>query len=380
MKITDVQAIPISVPIPPDQQNTIGIGKMVKRDAIIVKVTTDEGIVGFGESHHGRNPGAIANVINSTIKPLIVGMDPIDVISVWQKVYKAQIASHGIGAGSVIALSGVDMALWDIRGKACGWPLYKLLGGSNRPIPAYAGGGGSLGFKSPTALAEEARGFVEAGFRALKLRVGDRVRLDVERVTAVRRALGDEIVILTDANAGYSLEDARYAIPAYVELGVRWLEEPFAILDLRSYRAAARFGTIPFAAGENTYTRFEFVPLVESGLFDILQPDVAKSGGITDMLRIAGLAAAHNIQIHPHGGVTGLDHAAGIHFLASIDNGGYFESSEGCNPLREGPFRNKPYQLDANGCVRPLEGPGLGLEVDEDFVSAHSVIEGPGFV
>ena len=107
MRIAAVQAFPISVPIPPDRQNTVGIGKLVKRDAVIVKVTTDDGLVGWGESHHGRNPGAVAHIVNTTMKDLVTGMDPLAVTDIWNKVYRAQVASHGMGAGSVLALSGV---------------------------------------------------------------------------------------------------------------------------------------------------------------------------------------------------------------------------------------------------------------------------------
>jgi len=380
MRIVDVKAFPVSVTIPPEHQNTVGIGRMTKRDAVFVKVTTESGLVGWGESHHGRNPGAVANIVNTTMKTLVAGMDATDTTAIWTKVYKAQIASHGMGAGSVIALSGVDMALWDIRGKAVGWPLYKLLGGTSRPIPAYAGGGGSLGFGETEALVAEAQRFAEMGFRAIKLRIGQGARADLPRIAAVRKALGDDIDILTDANAAYTLKDARMAMPGLEELGVGWLEEPFAGHDLRSYEVAAGYGSTPLALGENAYTRFEFIPYVESGCIRILQPDVGKTGGVTEIMRIAAMASAWGIAIHPHGGVSGLDLAAGIHVLAAIDNGGYFESSEGHNPLRERPFARKPYEIGADGCVSPLGGPGIGLEVDEDFLVAHPVIEGPGFV
>ncbi len=379
MRIVDVKAFPISVKIPPERQNTIGIGKLQKRDAVLVKVTTESGIVGWGESHHARNPGAIANAVNNTMRALVLGMDATQTVAIWSKIYKAQVATHGMGAGSVIAMSGVDMALWDIRGKATGWPVYKLLGGSRRPIPAYAGGGGSLGFNDPAKLVDEVAQMRAVGFRAVKLRIGDRIDRDLARIAAVRKAHPD-IAILTDANAAYSLDDARWIMPRMAELDVGWLEEPFPGNDLRSYKIAASFGTTPLALGENTYTRFEFTKHIEQGSVRILQPDVGKAGGFTEIMRIAAMASAWNIPIHPHGGVTGLDLAAGIHVLAAIDNAGYFESSEGHNPLREGPFRQTPYEIDSDGNVFPLETPGLGLEVDEDFITRNPVIEGPGFI
>jgi L-alanine-DL-glutamate epimerase-like enolase superfamily enzyme len=379
MRITDVTAFPISVPIPPERSNRVGIGRMVKRDAVIVKVTTDDGIVGYGESHHARNPGAVANLINTTMRDLVLGMDATDTVSVWSKVYRAQIGSHGMGAGSVIALSGIDMALWDARGKAVGWPLYKLLGGSARSIPAYAGGGGSLGFNTPEATVDEVGGFVDMGYRAVKLRLGQGRKEDVSRLEAVRNAFAD-LAILTDANTAYSLDDVRHVMPVLEALDIAWLEEPFPQHDMRAYKIAAGLGKTPLALGENTYTRFEFVPHIEAGHVQILQPDVGKCGGVTEIMRIAALAAAYKIPIHPHGGVTGLDLVAGIHVLSAIENGGYFESSEGYNPLRNGPFIGDAYSIGADGCVRAPDKPGIGLEIDEEFIRKHPVVEGPGFV
>ena len=380
MQIVDVKAYPISVRIPPKHQNTIGIGRMHKRDAVIIKVVTKSGLVGFGESHHARNPGAMAHVINTTMRGLVMGMDATCVTDIWTKMYKAQFASHGMGAGSVIAMSGVDMALWDIRGKAVGWPLYKLLGGSPKKIPAYAGGGGALGFGEPGEAVDQVSALKEKGYRAIKLRIGQSPEKDVARLSAVRKAHGDGLAILTDANAAYSLDDCRRVMPVMASLDVGWLEEPFPAHDHHLYAQASRFSLTPLALGENVYTRFEFIRLIEDGVIGILQPDVAKAGGVTETMRIAALASASKLPIHPHGGVTGLDLAAGIHVLAAVENGGYFESSEGFNPLREGPFSSKPYEIDSEGFVRPLEAPGIGLDVDEEFLMRNPVIDGPGFV
>ncbi|MBI4254088.1 MAG: mandelate racemase/muconate lactonizing enzyme family protein, partial [Candidatus Rokubacteria bacterium] len=151
MKIADVKATPTSFPVPPEASVTLGIGRTVKRDAVVVKVTADDGRVGWGEAHHGRAPGAVAHLVNTTLRQLVLGQDAMDAVGVWQRVYTKQLGSHGMGAGAAIALSGVDMALWDLRGKALGAPLYRLLGGGARPIPAYAGGV-SLGWQEPAKL------------------------------------------------------------------------------------------------------------------------------------------------------------------------------------------------------------------------------------
>jgi D-galactarolactone cycloisomerase len=379
MRIADVKAHPTSFPVPPSQSVTLGIGRAVKRDAVVVKVTTDDGLVGYGEAHHGRAPGAVAHLVNTTLRQLVQGLEATDVVGVWARIYKMQLGSHGLGAATAIGMSGIDMALWDIRGKAVGWPLYRLLGGVSRPIPAYAGGV-SLGYQEPAALVEEARALVATGYRALKLRIGDSPARDLARVGAVRKAFGDELVLLTDANTGYSVEDARKAMPGLDALGVGWLEEPFPAHDYRSYQMARSFGRVPLAAGENHYTRFEFTRLVEDGAITVLQPDLSKTGGPTEGLRIAALAGAWKLPIHPHTSMTGLNMAATIHFLAAIDNGGYFEADVSTGNLFRDALVSRPYEVGPDGSVRPLEKPGLGLDLDEEFLARHPVIEGPSYV
>jgi len=379
LKIVEIKAYPTSFPVPPENRVALGIGTAIKRDAVIVKVTTAGGLVGWGESHHGRAHTAVAKLIETTLRQLVIGMDAADVVGVWAKIYRMQLGSHGMGAGTCLAMSGIDLALWDIRGQAAGMPICRLLGGARKPVPAYAGGV-SLGYQEPAKLADEARKSIELGYKAVKLRVGDTPQRDLGRIRAVRKAFGDGLVILTDANTGYSVADARAAMPGMDELGVGWLEEPFPAHDYRSYRMAAGFGRTPLAAGENHFTRFEFNRVLEDGSISILQPDLSKTGGITEALRIAAMASAYKLPIHPHSSMTGLNHAASIHFLAAIDNGGYFEGdvSKG-NKFRD-ELCSKPYEVDRDGNVWPIDRPGLGLEVDEKFLLKHPAIEGPGYV
>jgi len=380
MKIVEVQATPISVPWPKEHAVTIGIGRAVKRDAVIVKITTESGIVGYAEAHHGRAPGAVAHLINTTLRHLVLGMDASDTSGVWQKVYKYQLSSHGMGAAAAIGLSGIDLALWDIRGKACGLPIYKLLGGSRRPIPAYAGGV-ALGYQDPDKLVQEAHAILEqGGYKAIKLRVGDTPERDLARIAAVRKQSSPNLIILTDANTGYSVADVRHVMPGFDDNCVAWLEEPFPAHDHRSYALARTFGRVALAAGENHYTRFEFNRLLEDGSITIWQPDVSKTGGITEALHIAAMASAWKIPVHPHSSMTGLNMAATIHFLSAIGNGGYFEADVSkVNPFRD-ELCSTPFSVDANGNVLAPDKPGLGLEIDEDFIARHPVIEGPAYV
>ncbi len=379
MKITRITAIPLSWRLPEGKTVRLGVGATTKRDAIVVRVETDQGLTGYGEAHPGRSPGAIASLVNNTLNPLITGMDACDVVGVWARVNRMQLSSHGLGAGAALALSGIDMALWDLRGKAANMPLYRLLGGSRRRIPAYAGGI-SMGFQPPASLLEEAKEYVARGYRAVKLRLGDNARDDIARVQAVRAGLGESVEILTDANTNYTLADARRVIPALAEARVAWLEEPFGCNDFGAYRAGAAISPlVPIAAGENHYTRFDFARLIEERAVQILQPDLSKTGGITEGMRIAAMASAWGLPVHPHSSATGLNHAASIHFLAALDNGGYFEACVSkFNPLRD--MFGVAFEIGADGCVEPLDRPGIGLEVDEAIFAQYPAIDGPGYV
>ncbi|NYT84136.1 mandelate racemase/muconate lactonizing enzyme family protein [Pollutimonas harenae] len=379
MNITRITAIPLSYRLPEGKTVTMGVGSTLKRDAIIVRVDTSEGLVGYGESHPGRSPGAIVSHIHNTLAPMLVGMSATDVVGTWQRVHRMQFSSHGLGAGAAMALSGIDMALWDIRGKAANMPLYELLGGSHKRLPAYAGGI-ALGYQPEQSLAEEAQSYIEQGYRAIKLRLGDNVKDDIKRSLHVRKAIGDDIDILTDANTAYTIAQARRVLPVLADIHAGWLEEPFACNDFASYREAAKITPlVPLAAGENHFMRFEFAQMLEAGAVQVWQPDLSKTGGITEAIRIAALASAFRIPINPHSSATGLNHAASLHFLAATENSGYFEACVSqFNPFRD--MFGPTFSIGKDGCVEPPSGPGLGVEVDESIFKDFPVIDGPGYV
>jgi len=379
LKITAITAIPLSFRLDQGKTVTMGIGSTTKRDTIIVRVETSEGITGYGEAHPGRSPGAVVSLIHNTLAPMLIGMKATDVIGVWKRVHRMQLSSHGVGSGASLGLSGIDMALWDIRGKAAKMPLYELLGGSKRRLPAYAGGI-SLGYQPKESLAEEAQEYVSRGYKAIKLRLGDSAKADIERVLHVRKVLGDDIDILTDANTAYTLADVRRVLPVLADIKAGWLEEPFACNDFSSYREAAKITSlVPIAAGENHYGRFEFAQLREAGAVQIWQPDLSKCGGITEGLAIAAMASAYRIPMHTHSSATGINHAATIHFMAAIENSGYFEACVShFNPLRD--MFGTTFEIGADGCVEPLDKPGIGLDIDESLFAKYPLIDGPGYV
>ena len=378
LAIASVVALPCSVPL--KQAVFQGLGQATKRDTVIVKVTTADGLTGYGESYNGRAPLAIAQTINTTLRDLFTGMDAAATTEVWARFESRVLANHGTCAGCVCAMSGIDMALWDIRGKALGLPLYRLLGGSPRPVPAYAGGF-ALGYADPALLAEEALRQVALGYHAVKLRLGDTQVNDAERTVAMRVAVGPDVALLADANCRYSVDDVRAMVPVLADARVGWLEEPFPPYADRSWRAAAAIAApfLPLAAGENCHTRYDFQRLVDAGNVSILQPDLSRCGGVTEAVRIAALASAAGLPICTHGCHTGLNMAASVHFLASIDNARYFEGDGSTdNPLRTQAC-SASYELSSDGTVAPLEGPGIGVDVDEDFIRAHPITEGPAW-
>jgi len=379
VQIRSIEAIPLSFRLPEGKTVRLGVGATTKRDAIIVKVVSDDGVIGYGEAHPGRSPGAIVSLIHNTLAPMLTGLSVHDTNSVWTRVNRMQLSSHGLGAGAALALSGIDMALWDLRAKSLGIPLYSLLGGSRKPIAAYAGGI-SMGFQAPDALAEEAQSYVDRGYRAVKLRLGDNPKDDIARVQRVRTQLGDQITILVDANTSYSVSDVRAVLPSLEDCKVAWLEEPFGCNDFGAYRQAAQLTKgVALAAGENHYTRFEFARLIEERAVSILQPDLSKSGGISEGLKIAAMASAWGLPVHPHSSATGINHLASIHFLASIDNGGYFEACVSAfNPLRD--MFGSPFSIDQEGFVQPSTAPGIGLEIDESVFTKFPFIDGPGYL
>jgi D-galactarolactone cycloisomerase len=189
------------------------------------------------------------------------------------------------------------------------------------------------------------------------------------------------VALLADANCRYSLDDVRAMLPVLAEAGAGWLEEPFPPYQDRSWRAAASLArpVLPLAAGENLYTRYEFQRLLDGGAVSVVQPDLSRCGGVTEAVRIAALSSAAGLPVCTHGCHTGLNFAASVHYLASVDNAWYFEADGSAdNPLRTAAC-SASYTLAADGTVLPLEGPGLGVEVDEDFLRAHPLTQGPAW-
>ena len=378
LEVVEVRAVALSVDLP-DRPATLGVGTAVKKDTVVVRVQTADGIVGYGEAHHANAPQVVADLVTTNLGPLVVGQDALAVEHVWELLYQKQGRTHGPGWALYKALSGIDMALWDVRGKALSLPVWRLLGGVRRRLRAYAGGV-SLGWQAPESLAEEAQAYVERGFTALKLRCGDRVERDLARVRHVREVVGDGIDLMVDMNTRYTLHDLLRALPGLEECGVYWIEEPFPPDAIRDYALAASRTRIPLAAGENHFLRYAARQLLEAEAVYILQPDASKAGGITETKKIADLAAAFRRPFAPHTSMSGLNAAATLALLSACPNALIYEADVAPrNPFRD-ELTSPVGEVGSDGCVEPPHGPGLGIDVDETIFSRYPVIPGPCYV
>lgn len=356
-----------------------GVGNMVKRDFVLVKIICSDGTIGYGEAHHAQSPTAIAELIRSSLAPLLIGHSPFHTEIIWDRIYRNQIATHGAGTAVVIAMSGLDIALWDVKGKILGMPVYRLLGGEKRKIRAYAGGL-SLGYQPLETLEEEVSRYIEQGYTAIKLRVGQHPKLDAERVAHIRKTFGSDIDIAVDAATRYHILDIPEVVKYCEENRVLWLEEPFTPDNIEAYRELRKSCRVPIAAGENHYTKHQFRDLLVSGAIDILQADCTKAGGITEVKKIADMGAAWHLRLAPHTSQSMLSTAANVHVMCAIPNAFIYEADLApINPFRNEVFLN-PLRV-INGFIEPNDLPGLGLNIDEEKLEKYAPgLPGPCYI
>jgi D-galactarolactone cycloisomerase len=261
-------------------------------------------------------------------------------------------------------LSGVDIALWDILGKVRGAPLYQLLGGKCRDkVPVYAT---ALYPEEPAKVAKRARTFAEQGFHGVKIKVGFDLDQDIQIVRAVRDELGKDFVVMTDANQGYTVDVALKASEAFAACGAFWLEEPLFVEDIAGHARLREKGKTPIAVGENLNTCYAFENFVVRGAVDFLQPDVARAGGITEVRKIAAMAAEHHVPLSFHTWGDGIALAASVHLSAALKECVVMELDYTYNPLRA-ELLLEPLEVE-NGFLVPPDKPGLGVELDSKAV------------
>jgi L-alanine-DL-glutamate epimerase-like enolase superfamily enzyme len=387
MKIVDIRAIPLSYRCDPPYGSAGGM--QASRGGLLVEVGTDDGITGIGEA--GVGGGSTRHVIEDQLRPMLIGEDPLLIEGLWQKMF-ARTRQFGRRGIVMNAISGIDIALWDIAGKVAKLPVYRLLGACRDRVEAYASGGFYQEGKSIDDLAGEAEGYRARGFHGMKMKIGRNPSTqthlrhlaanaqtcevepeeDIARVAAVRRALGPQAKLMVDVNCAWS--------PAFViEMGralepykLYWIEEPVATDDIDgSARVADALGT-PIAGYETEIGLYGFRELITRGAVDIVQPDIAWTGGFSEGRRIAALAQAHHLMVAPHafGGAVLL--AASLHFAASIPNGLVLEFDQNPNGLRD-ELLKEPLRTDGDGMIRLPERPGLGIELDPTAVERYRV-------
>lgn len=350
------------------------------RSAMLIEIETDEGLIGWGECY---GPAQITAAVVKGVTPWLLGEDPLRTDVLWQMIY-ARLRDHGQKGVVIEGLSGIDIALWDIKGKRFGVPVHQLLGGARRTqVNAYATGlyrrksGNPLHY-----LPEEAAGYVADGFKAVKLKVGFGVAEDAAVTRAVREAIGSGIALMVDANHAYdsvaAIQLGRLIEPYHIE----WFEEPVPPEDVAGYRAVKAALSIPIAGGECEFTRFGFRDLLVSRAMDIIQPDICAAGGISECKKIADMAEAFGVRYNPHVWGTGIAIAASLqllavlpahspHALTPIDPMLEFDRTE--HPIRQA-ILQQPIE-HVGGVVRIPDGPGLGIEVDRKALKRFAIAE-----
>jgi L-alanine-DL-glutamate epimerase-like enolase superfamily enzyme len=354
---TTLYRIPLPVPV-----QAASHGVMSEFDMVVVRIGTTSGPAGVGYTVLNAGHGvAAAAIVENVFKAKLLGADSRRIEWLWQQLWRGH---HYSGRGGLVSfsLAAVDTALWDLRGRALGEPLWRLLGGYRPEVRAYAG---NIDLNFPMEqLLDGVRRSLAAGYRSVKMRLGrPLLREDVERVAAVRELIGPDIELMTDANEAWRPDEAMRAFHALKEFGLVWIEEPIRPDDFEGYARLRAQGGVPIAAGENLHTVAEFTALISAGGVDFPEPDFTTCGGITPWMKVARLAEAHGLPITSHGA-----HDVHVHLLAAVPNGAYLEV-HGFGLDR---FIAQRLELRDGMAIAP-DRPGHGMEFDWKGLETYRV-------
>jgi D-galactarolactone cycloisomerase len=344
------------------------------RTAMLVEIETGDGLIGWGECY---GPARMTAAVVGSVAPWLIGEDPLRTDFLWQTIY-ARLRDHGQKGVVIQGLSGIDIALWDIKGKRFGVPVYQLLGGALRKqVQAYATGLYRRKSGDPLQyLPEEAAGYVADGFKAVKLKVGFGVEEDAAVTRAVREAIGPDIALMVDANHAFDATAAIRLGRMIEQHDIGWFEEPVPPEDVAGYRAVKSSLSIPIAGGECEFTRFGFRDLLIARALDIVQPDTCAAGGLSECKKIADMTEAFSVRYNPHVWGTGIAIAASLQLLAVLPSHTptslaplepmlEFDRTE--HPIRQAVLTQPIEHI--GGVVRIPDGPGLGIEVNREALA-----------
>ena len=364
MKIIDVKlSDPVYIPV---RQMTDAINVLpTAMTYTFLQVFTDEGMTGIVPAQGGALNKVL---IEDLLKPYVIGEDPLNTERIWEKMYWGSLSSGRRGA-AISAISAIDIAIWDLKGKILNQPVHKLLGGHRDTVPAY---GSSINRNyTREELIKETTGYVKSGFKMIKMKIGGRdPNEDLERIKLMRETIGPNIDLAVDVNNGWSLTTAIRMAKKLEEYDIYWLEEPILADEIDNLAKLADETSIPIAVGENHYTKWEFKELIERGAVEIVQADIGKCGGVTEFIKIAAMADAYGLPICPHH--TEYIDAA---LVAAVPNGLFHEYiHEFFDPM--GQVFVDPIKPE-NGEISPSNKPGFGIELNEEAIERLKVRPSP---
>lgn len=378
MKIDCVRTTILRQDLTESEQFGWAQGWATTRTVLLVELITDTGIAGVGEAF---GPAIVnSTIVEEMYAPQLLGRDPFDNEAIWEQLYNS-VRDHGQKGVCIEALSAVDIALWDIKGKATGLPVHKLLGGTFRDkAKVYATG---LYIRRTedqlTAFAKEASDYVAQGFRAVKMKIGYGIDRDTKYVKAVREAIGDDVLLMVDANCAYNAQQAIEIGRRLEEYGVYWFEEPVPPEDIDGYLEIKNALNMAIAGGEGEFTAFGFRDLISRRAVDIIQPDCCITGGLSEGKRIATLASLWNIRCCPHVWGSAVAVAAHLHFVASLPNSPaslyptepLMELDRTPNVFRESLSEEMFEPVD--GYVKIPSNPGLGVSLNQEVLQRYRI-------
>ena len=368
MKIDSVQAVTVAIPL--QKPLSFSTRNVERREWCLVRIRTDAGVDGWGYCYGGnRAAHLVTGFVRDLYRDHLLGRDPCAVEELWDAMYRDAVLLGRRGA-AVRALSAVDIALWDIKAKAAGQPLYRALGGGFvESVPCYASGGYYWRDKHPDTVADEVAAYVEAGFTAVKIKVGKPDHhAEVRRALKAREAIGPDTILMMDANNAWpDAAAAVYAIRGLEESDPFWIEEPLMPDDIIGHAQVRAAVNVPIATGEIEATRWGFASLLEHGAVDILQPDSTVLGGVTEFRKVAALASAHSVPLYPH-----WLHHIHVSLVAAFPNAIMVEYFWDLSVLNINEIICDPITAKAGQLTVPQD-PGIGINFDETAVSRFAV-------